>query len=106
MFFLLFLLDDRSGSGKPKNIWILRIRIRNTATSTNTSKKDVQALREASSPPGNSSKCKNMKNIFTGMDTVVTSWNAWIRTRNNAFQTIKSNVFSKQFYTVPYQSTD
>jgi hypothetical protein len=27
MFFLLFLLDDGSGSGKPKNIWILRIRL-------------------------------------------------------------------------------
>ncbi len=29
MFYLLFLLDDRtirSGSGRPKNIWILRIR--------------------------------------------------------------------------------
>ncbi len=34
MFFLLILLDDRrnrTGTGRPKNIWILRIRIRNTA---------------------------------------------------------------------------
>jgi hypothetical protein len=35
MFFLLFLVDDRlmangSGSGRPNNIWILRIRIRYT----------------------------------------------------------------------------
>jgi hypothetical protein len=44
MFILLFLLDDEgsgsvsltngSVSGKPKNIWILRIRIRNTAYNT------------------------------------------------------------------------
>jgi hypothetical protein len=45
MFFIQFFLDDRRirirtyltngsgcGSGRPKNIWILRIRIRNTAS--------------------------------------------------------------------------
>jgi hypothetical protein len=37
MFFLLFLLKDkRIRIGRPKNIWILRIRIRNTAPQAKT----------------------------------------------------------------------
>jgi hypothetical protein len=39
--------------------------------STNTSKKDVQAIREPSNPPESSSKRKNMKKLFTSKGTAV-----------------------------------